>query len=81
MTRYQAWLECRCEVWARRPGTSRRCALLHHGQDLMDPPNTSMWRDDPRLFGEFPSDNLSSVPSCDQRAQQAAATTKQRSHT
>ena len=47
----------------------------------MDPPNTSMWRDEPRLFGEFPSDNLSSVLSCDQRAQQAAATTKQRSHT
>ena len=47
----------------------------------MDPPNTSMWRDDPRLFGEFPSDNLSSAPSCDQRPQQAAATTKPVSYT
>jgi hypothetical protein len=36
-----------------------------------------MWRDDPRLFGEFPSDNLNSASFRGQRAEQAAATTKQ----
>jgi hypothetical protein len=54
VTRIYTWRKCRFEDWARRPGTSCRCELLHHGQDPMDPPNTSMWREYPRLFGEVP---------------------------
>src|SRR4051812_45755848 len=32
----------------------RRCVLLHHGLDPLDPPNTSMWRDGPRPVASSP---------------------------
>src|SRR5437764_7935462 len=32
----------------------RRCVLLHHGLDPLDPPNTSMWRDGLRPVASSP---------------------------
>src|SRR5262249_16999381 len=32
----------------------RRCALLHHGSDPLDLPNTSTWRDAPRQLASAP---------------------------
>jgi len=44
----------RSEEWSRRPELRRRCALLHHGSGLIDPPNTSMRRDDSRRTANSP---------------------------
>jgi len=67
VTRTHEWLPCRLVEWATAPELCRRCALLHHGSDPLDLPNTSMWREAPRQLASAAQIVPSTVSVTDMR--------------
>ena len=63
MTRALPWLSCRVEEWARRPGASPPMRMAASWFGSLGPPDTSLWRDDPRPKASSPRIVIPTAPS------------------